>query len=198
MVGFATRNVPHRGHEFLLKKNVINADGLLIQPTVAQKEGGKYTEKAIRLSFEYLIEHELESEKFYLALVPARSLRAGPREALMQAVIRRNFGCTHFIIGRDHSGIGEFYQRYEAQQLATRFATELEVEILKTREPYYCGICCEIVDDDVCNHLSTNPNVITFISSVNIRSIQQNGGTVDPHIFNPKIHQAISQDKFLY
>ena len=93
---------------------------------------------------------------------------AGPRESLFHAIIRRNYGCTQFIIGRDHAGVGKFYEKYEAHKLATQFEKELNIKIMKLCGPFYCRICDGIVTEKTCNHSKLN----TFdISGTYIRDI---------------------------
>jgi sulfate adenylyltransferase len=198
VIGFATRNVPHRGHEYLLRNYQNQADGMLIQPTLAQKKPGQYTETAIRTAFKYLIQSTLGSEKYVLSFLPARSLNAGPREALLQAVIRRNYGCSHFIIGRDHSGFGGFYGQYEAQELAAKYANRLGIKIIAAREPFYCGICNRISSDEMCDHLTTKPSNITRLSSSAIRSAQRCNIDVPDHVFDLDLQSALSHVQLFY
>lgn len=198
ITGFASRNVPHRGHEFLISKYGSEADGFLVQPTIAQIAPGKYTEDAIRGSFEYLISNKLDRQKFILSPIPARSLTAGPREALLQAVIRRNFGCSHFIIGRDHSGVGDFYGKYDAQELAKKYSAVMGVEIIHSREPYYCQVCDDIVTDESCSHLHSHPDKIFTINSTDIRQAQKIGENVEQYFFDRDMYDAISHLKIFH
>lgn len=193
VLGFATRNVPHRGHEYLLTRYGSRFDGVLIQPTIAPRERGHYAQEAIRSSFEHFIANHPDPGRYLLHMLPATSLKGGPREALLQAVMRRNFGCTHFVIGRDHSGVKDYYPKYAAQLLAEKYARQLGISIVKPREPYFCRICGDIVSDDVCAHSETHPEAIKYISSSQIRSTQERGQPVDPDIFNPTITQILPE-----
>ena len=197
-VGFASRNVPHRGHEYLLARFIQEFDGVVIQPTICSPEPGKYRKEAIKKAFEYLLNVQFEANRYILAMVRARSFAAGPREAVLQAVIRRNCGCTHFIIGRDHSGVGDFYGRYEAQQLGLRLESELGIKIVAAREPYYCAICRGIVTDEICSHEKDNPEAVRYISSTDVRAQHSNRVSVENEIVNQDVVRHLGSMRLLY
>jgi sulfate adenylyltransferase len=100
---------------------------------------------------------------------------AGPREAVFHAIIRRNYGCTHFIVGRDHAGVGSYYGRYEAQALARRFEPELGIAILPFAGPYNCSKCGGIVTERSCPHRQTAPEAVTEISGTAVRQALRAG-----------------------
>ena len=95
---------------------------------------------------------------------------AGPREAIFHAIIRRNYGCTHFIIGRDHAGVGNYYDKYAAHELAAELENEIGIKIMKLNGPYYCEICEGIVTDKICPHAIDKPSACHSISGTNIRT----------------------------
>jgi sulfate adenylyltransferase len=117
---------------------------------------------------------------------------AGPRESLFHAIIRRNYGCTHFIIGRDHAGVGNFYKKYEAHELATKFEKELNIKIMKLCGPFYCKICDGIVTEKTCNHTKIN----TFdISGTYIRNILLKKGKLDNKFIRKEIIKSLEKTK---
>ena len=139
IVGFQTRNVPHRGHEFLQKQALKQADGLFIQPVIGKKKTKDFKDEYILAAYEILIEKYLPKNRVLLGILPFRMKYAGPREAILHALIRKNFGCSHFIVGRDHAGVKGFYDPFEAQNIFDNFEKkEIGVNILKYPEVVYC------------------------------------------------------------
>lgn len=139
IVAFQTRNVPHRGHEFLQKKALEVCDGLFIQPVIGKKKIGDFKDEYILLSYEILIHKFFPKERVFLGILPLKMRYAGPREAVFHALIRKNFGATHFIVGRDHAGVGNFYSPFAAQEIFDNFKeTDIGIEILKYPEVLYC------------------------------------------------------------
>jgi len=138
VLGFHTRNVPHRGHEFMQLKAMEdeNCDGLLIHPVVGKKKPGDFTPEFIIKSYETMIGSFYPKEKVVFAAFPTFSRYAGPREAIFTALCRKNFGCSHFIIGRDHTGVGDYYDPYAAQIIFDDFP-DLGMKIVKFNEIFY-------------------------------------------------------------
>jgi pyruvate kinase len=138
VLGFHTRNVPHRGHEFMQLKamEIENCDGLLIHPVVGKKKVGDFKPDYIIKSYEKMISSYYPKEKVVFAAFSTFSRYAGPREALFTALCRKNFGCSHFIIGRDHTGVGNYYDPYAAQKIFDKFP-ELEIKIVKFKEIFF-------------------------------------------------------------
>jgi len=138
IVAFQTRNVPHRGHEFLQKTALKEVDGLFIQPVIGKKKIGDFKDEYILISYEILINRYYPKNKVFLGILPLKMRYAGPREAIFHALIRKNFGCTHFIVGRDHAGVGNFYGPFDAQNIFDEFTKdELDITILKYPEVVY-------------------------------------------------------------
>jgi pyruvate kinase len=138
VLGFHTRNIPHRGHEFIQLKAMEdeNCDGLLVQPVVGKKKPGDFKPEYIIKSYENMIDNFYPKEKVVLAAFSTFSRYAGPREALFTALCRQNFGCSHFIIGRDHTGVGSYYDPYASHRIFDQFP-ELGIKIVKFSEIFY-------------------------------------------------------------
>lgn len=139
VVAFQTRNVPHPGHEFLQKEALKLADGLLVQPVIGEKKVADFKDEYIIASYELLIDKFYPKDKTLLGILMLKMRYAGPKEAVFHAIIRKNFGCTHFIVGRDHAGVGSFYSPFAAQEIFDNFKKdEIEIEILKFPEVVFC------------------------------------------------------------
>ena len=151
VVGFQTRNVPHRAHEYLQKSALEHVDGLLIQPKIGEKKPGDYQNEAILEGYESLIENYYPTESVALAMFKSRMWYAGPREAVFDSIVRKNYGCTHFIVGRDHAGVGNYYGDFEAQELFDAMGN-IGIEPLYYHYAFYCRKCDGIVSEKICPH----------------------------------------------
>lgn len=138
VLGFHTRNVPHRGHEYMQLRAMEdeNCDGLLVHPVVGKKKAGDFKPEYIIKSYEKMIERFYPKEKVVFSAFSTFSRYAGPREALFTALCRKNFGCSHFIIGRDHTGVGDYYAPYASQKIFDDFP-DIEIKIVKFNEIFY-------------------------------------------------------------
>ena len=138
VLGFHTRNVLHRGHEFmqLTAMQDENCDGLLVQPVVGKKKPGDFKPEYIIKSYERMIESFYPKEKVVFAAFPTFSRYAGPREAVFTALCRKNYGCSHFVIGRDHTGVGDYYDPYASHMIFDNFP-DLGMKIVKFNEVFY-------------------------------------------------------------
>lgn len=155
IVGFQTRNVPHRAHEYLQKSALEHVDGLLIQPKIGEKKPGDYTNSAILEGYQTLIDNYYPPELVVLSMFKSRMWYAGPREAVFDSIVRKNYGCTHFIIGRDHAGVGNYYGDFEAQQLFDAIG-DIGIEPFYYHYAFYCTVCDGIVSEKICPHDSTH------------------------------------------
>jgi len=152
IAGFHTRNVPHKAHEWIHNLGLIRCDGLLVHPLIGQFKKNEYTEEAI-IKTNYKIVRKIYNKKnIFFAFFNSYPRYAGPREALFHALVRKNYGCTHFLVGRDHAGIGNYYGKYESQKKCLKFKKKLKIKIIAFREPYLCNGCKNIVNKkcDVC------------------------------------------------
>lgn len=151
VVGFHTRNPPHRAHEFLHKNSLENSDGILIHPVVGSKKIGDFSNSAIISSYKFYIKNYLPSNNVIFTPLLTYSRYAGPREAIFTAIVRRNYGCTHFIVGRDHTGVKNFYGKYDSQKIFNKF-NDIKIKILRFHEPYYCKKCDQVTTSKTCPH----------------------------------------------
>jgi len=191
VAGFQTRNVPHRAHEYLQRVALEYVDGLFLQPLVGRKKTGDFTPEAVLRGYTALIEGFYPSERIALSLLTTAMRYAGPREAIFHAIIRRNYGCTHFIIGRDHAGVGNFYGKYDAHQLAEQFSGELGITILPLHGPFHCRRCDSIVTEKTCPHHETDPSSISHISGTDMRAILIEGRAPDTRLMRSEIVNAL-------
>lgn len=190
VVGFQTRNAVHRAHEYLQRTALEVCDGLFINPVVGWKKKGDFTEEAVNAAYQALTEEFFPAKRVYYEGLRTQMRYAGPREAIFHAVIRRNLGCTHFIIGRDHAGVGDFYGLYEAHELARKIVArgDLGIELLLLHGPCYCEICEQVVTDKTCCH-SREHHV--SISGTKIRKALEQGSFPDERLMRPEISRAI-------
>lgn len=154
VAGFQTRNPIHKAHEYLQRVALELVDGLFINPLVGWKKNGDFSEQAVVDGYQAMIEHYYNGLNIYFDTIRTPMRYAGPREAIFHAIIRRNLGCSHFIIGRDHAGVGDYYGNYEAHELARKIISkyDLGITLLLFSEPFYCQRCEQIVSDNTCNH----------------------------------------------
>jgi sulfate adenylyltransferase len=156
VTGFQTRNLAHRAHERLQKTALEITDGLLIHPLIGWKKPGDMLPEVILDGYAILIERYYPAQHVMLAALTTAMRYAGPREAVFHALIRRNFGCTHFIVGRDHAGVGAFYAKYAAHRAFDRYTPgELGIVPLLLHGPCWCDVCQEVVTEKTCPHGET-------------------------------------------
>ena len=151
VVGFQTRNPIHRAHEYLQRTALELVDGLFIQPLIGWKKEGDFTPEAVIKAYEVQVDQFYPTSRVVLDTLRTAMRYAGPREAIFHALIRKNYGCTHFIVGRDHAGVGGYYGKYEAQDLCLSIK-DLGITILPLCGPYYCHKCGTITTEKTCKH----------------------------------------------
>lgn len=195
IVGFQTRNIPHRAHEFLQRTALEQVDGLFIQPLVGQKKIGDFTTEAVLAGYKTLIRDFFRTDNVLLGVLSTSMRYAGPREAIFHAIVRRNFGCTHFIIGRDHAGVGNYYGKYDAHELSRQFEGELGIEIMRLHGPYHCQRCGGIVTEKTCPHLKNSPEFTHQINGTDIRKILTHQSALDPKLMRPEIVESLAEMK---
>lgn len=188
VVGFQTRNPIHKAHEHIQRIGLEVCDGLFINPIVGWKKTGDFTEEAVMAAYRRMIEEFYPRNRVHIAGLKTQMRYAGPREAVFHAIIRRNLGCTHFIIGRDHAGVGGYYGAYDAHTLARELEPDLGIQLLLTREPYFCKKCGQIVTDKHCAHYETDR---VEISGTIIRKYISDGYIPDEVMLRKEIFDAI-------
>ncbi|MHA2611084.1 MAG: adenylyl-sulfate kinase [bacterium JZ-2024 1] len=185
---FQTRNPPHRGHEFLHRLALDKTDGLLVHPILGTKKEGDFATEVILRSYQLLFRHYLPQERVFLSGLSTWMRYGGPREAIFHAVIRKNFGCSHFIVGRDHAGVGDYYPPYAAQEIFDRL--EVEIEIIPVKSVHFCRLCDSFVTESTCPHSSDFHENISMSA---IKKILQGPSERVSRFLRPEIAQYLSQ-----
>lgn len=187
VVGFQTRNVPHRAHEYLQKSALEHVDGLLIQPKIGEKKTGDYTNDAILKGYQSLISDYYPTDSVTLSMFKSRMWYAGPREAVFDSIVRKNYGCTHFIIGRDHAGVGDYYGDFEAQRLFEA-AGDIGIEPLYYHYAFYCTVCDGIVSEKICPH---DPEDRLEPSGTKLRGMLDSGEHPPSELMRPEVTETV-------
>lgn len=187
--GFQTRNIPHRAHEYLQKIALSFTDGILIHPIIGWKKDGDFLPDVIIKAYGVLIKKYFPKNRVIFAGLATAMRYAGPREAVFHAIIRKNYGCTHFIVGRDHAGVGDYYGKYDAHRIFDRLP-DLGIKPLLLREPYYCKRCKEIVSDKICPH---SRHWHKYISGTMIRKIILKKDHIPGYLIRPEVFQAMKR-----
>ena len=151
VVGFQTRNVPHIAHEMLQKAALNIYDGLFLNPIIGKKKPGDFKDEVIIDTYKTLLEKYYPKDRAMLVTLHTVMRYAGPREAIHHAIMRKNFGCSHIIIGRDHAGVGNYYQPFAAQQIFENYP-DLEIQPLFFPAFYYCKKCISYANERNCPH----------------------------------------------
>ena len=155
VVGFQTRNVPHIGHEYVQKTALTFVDGLFVNPVIGKKKPGDFKDEVILEAYATLLRNYYLKDRSVMAILRTEMRYAGPREAIFHAIVRKNFGCTHFVVGRDHAGVGKYYPPYAAQEIFDEFP-DLGIVPLFFTAFFYCNKCESVVNEKICPHDQSN------------------------------------------
>lgn len=194
VAGFQTRNAPHRAHEYLQRCALEICDGLFINPVIGKKKTGDFLDEMILETYDYLIRNFLPRERAVLSILPLQMRYAGPREAIFHAIVRKNFGCTHFMVGRDHAGVGKYYGPYDAQKIFEGIE-DIGLTILRFENSFHCHKCGSLATDKTCPHpeeYRVNP------SGTLIRQLIQKGEMVPEEIMRPEISKILIGGKNVF
>lgn len=190
VVGFQTRNVPHLGHEFVQKTALTFMDGIFINPVIGRKKKGDFKDEVILAAYEVLLHHYYLKERAVMAILETEMRYAGPREAIFHAILRKNFGCTHFLVGRDHAGVGDFYPPYAAQEIFDRYP-DLGIAPLFVPAVFSCRRCNGIVNEKTCPHEAKERVAFSGTALREAVRIPQDPRSKTQHLIRPEVAQVI-------
>ena len=151
VVGFQTRNIPHLAHEMLQKAALNIFDGLLVNPLIGRKKSGDFKDEVIIKAYETLIDGYYPKQSVMFVTLHTEMRYAGPKEAILHAIMRKNFGCSHFIVGRDHAGVGNYYHPFAAQEIFKDYP-DLEIKPVFFPAFFYCKVCMGTTSEKTCPH----------------------------------------------